>query len=133
VQWVARNHAGAFFEQNLEWAYLRWRPWNDLDLRVGRLGLDVFLLSDYRNVGYAYPWMRPPQEFYAPLFPYHLDGADIAQRFHLGEGFLTLKSSVPQLPTLGSAYLRENENAIGYVDPAHVDKTVRVILLVKTP
>jgi hypothetical protein len=91
VQWVARNHAGAFFEQNLEWAYLRWRPWNDLDLRVGRLGLDTFLLSDYRNVGYAYPWMRPPQEFYAPLFPYHFDGADIAQRFHFGEGFLTLK------------------------------------------
>jgi ABC-type phosphate transport system substrate-binding protein len=29
--------------------------------------------------------------------------------------------------------VRENENAIGYVDPAHVDKTVRVILLVKTP
>jgi hypothetical protein len=91
VQFVARNHAGAFFEQNLEWAFLRWRPRDGLDLRLGRLGLDVFLLSDYRNVGYAFPWMRPPEEFYAPLFPYHFDGADLARRFGLGEGFLILK------------------------------------------
>ncbi len=91
VQWVARNHAGNFFEQNLEWAFLRWRPRDDLDLRLGRLGLDAFLLSDYRNVGYAYLWMRPPAEFYAPIFPYHFDGADIAKKFSLGEGYLTLK------------------------------------------
>jgi len=91
VQWVARNHAGNFFEQNLEWAFVRWRPRDDLDLRLGRLGFDAFLLSDYRNVGYAYPWMRPPAEFYAPIFPYHFDGADIAKKFNVGEGWLTLK------------------------------------------
>ncbi len=91
VQWVARNHAGNFFEQNLDWAYLRWRPFDDLDVRLGRLGFDAFLLSDYRNVGYAYPWMRPPSEFYAPLFTYHFDGADIAKRFDVGGGWLTLK------------------------------------------
>jgi hypothetical protein len=62
-----------------------------LDLRLGRLGFDAFLLSDYRNVGYAYPWMRPPAEFYGPLFTYHFDGADIAKKFKLEEGVLTLK------------------------------------------
>ena len=92
VQWVARNHAGNFIEQNLEWAFLRWRPRDDLDLRLGRLGFDAFLLSDYRNVGYAYPWMRPPSDFYGPLFTYHFDGADLARRFSLGEGYLTLKA-----------------------------------------
>lgn len=91
VQFVARNHAGNFLEQNLEWAYLRWRPRDDLDVRVGRLGADAFLLSDYRNVGYAYPWMRPPNEHYAPLLPYHFDGADVAWRLGLGEGYLTIK------------------------------------------
>jgi len=91
VQWLARNHAGNFFEQNLDWAFLRWRPREDLDLRLGRLGFDAFLLSDYRNVGYAYPWMRPPAEFYGPLFTYHFDGADIAKKFKLGEAYLTVK------------------------------------------
>lgn len=91
VQWVARQHPGDFFEQNLDWAFLRWRPSADLDLRVGRLGFDVFMLSDYRNVGYAYPWVRPPHEFYGGLPVYHFDGADIAHRFQVGEGQLTLK------------------------------------------
>lgn len=91
VQWVARNHPGNFFEQNLDWAFLRWRPQIDLDLRVGRLGFDVFLLSDYRNVGYAYLWVRPPHEFYGSLPVYHFDGADIAKKFTLDQGYLTLK------------------------------------------
>lgn len=91
AQWVARNHTGDFVEQNLDWAYLRWRPVADLDLRIGRLGVDLFMLSDYRNVGYAYPWIRPPHEFYGNLSLYHFDGADIAKKFAVGEGYLTLK------------------------------------------
>lgn len=95
VQWVARNHAGNFFEQNLEWAFLRWRPNDVLDLRLGRIGTDAFMLSDYRNVGYAYPWMRPPHEYYATLIPYHFDGGDIAWRLPLeDDSLLTLKGSV---------------------------------------
>jgi hypothetical protein len=95
VQWVARNHAGNFFEQNLEWAFLRWRPNDTLDLRLGRIGADAFMLSDYRNVGYAYPWMRPPHEYYATLIPYHFDGGDITWRLPLeDDSLLTLKGSV---------------------------------------
>ena len=92
TQWVARNNAGDFFEQNLEWAFLRWRPVDDLDVRVGRIGYDVFMLSDYRNVGYAYLWTSPPHEFYAGIPVYHFDGADIAKGFAVGEGRLTLKA-----------------------------------------
>jgi hypothetical protein len=93
VQWVARSHAGNFAEQNLDWAYLRWRPRPDIDVRIGRLGFDTFALSDFRNVGYTYPWIRPPHEFYAPLAPYHFDGADIKGRFSWANGVLTLKAN----------------------------------------
>jgi len=92
AQWVARNNTGDFFEQNLDWAFLRWRPVDDLDIRVGRLGFDVFMLSEYRNVGYAYLWMRPPHEFYAGLPVYHFDGADIAKKFAIGGGTMTIKA-----------------------------------------
>lgn len=91
VQWVARNYTGDFVEQNLDWAFLRWRPLDDLDIRVGRMGFDVFMLSEYRDVGYAYPWMRPPHEFYAGLPVYHFDGMDIAKKIAVGEGQLTVK------------------------------------------
>jgi len=91
MQWVARNYTGDFVEQNLDWAFLRWRPRDDLDIRAGRMGFDVFMLSEYRDVGYAYPWIRPPHEFYAGLPVYHFDGMDIAQKFAVGEGQLTVK------------------------------------------
>lgn len=91
IQWTARNNAGDFIEQNLDWAFLRWRPIDDLDIRAGRLGFDVFMLSEYRNVGYAYLWIRPPHEFYAGLPVYHFDGVDIAKKFAVDEGNLTIK------------------------------------------
>ena len=91
VQWVARDHAGNFFEQNLDWAFLRWNIDKDTTLRLGRLGADAFLLSDYRNVGYAYPWMRPPHEFYASLPVYHFDGMDINKKISVSDGALSLK------------------------------------------
>jgi len=91
VQWIARDHGGDFLEQNLEWAFLRWHPFHDIDLRVGRLAMDTFLVSDYRNVGFAYPWMRPSHDFYANLSTYHVDGLDISKRFSIDSDYLTLK------------------------------------------
>lgn len=91
VQWIARDHAGDFFEQNLEWAFLRWSPRSDIDIRAGRLGIDIYLLSDHRDVGYAYPWMRPPHEFYAYMAQSHFDGVDISKRYSLGSGYLNIK------------------------------------------
>ncbi|BCG64147.1 MAG: hypothetical protein methR_P1915 [Methyloprofundus sp.] len=91
IQWVARDHAGHFFEQNLELAFLRWHAANDLDIRVGRMGTDVYLSSDYRNVSYAYPWMRPPHEFYGSIPIYHYDGFAISKRYAINHGYLTTK------------------------------------------
>jgi len=92
VQWIARDHAGDFFEQNLELAFISWRPAYDLDIRAGRLAMDTFLISDHRNVGFSYPWMRPSHDFYANISVYHFDGADIAKQFRIDSGYLTLKA-----------------------------------------
>lgn len=91
VQWTARDHAGDFFEQNLDWAFLRWNINQSSNIRVGRLALDLFLLSDYRDVGYAYPWMRPPHEFYNNLALYHFDGIDLNHKIYFDDSFLSIK------------------------------------------
>lgn len=91
AQWVLRDRSGQFFEQNLDLAFLRWNISPDLYIRLGRVSPDVFMLTDHRNVGYAYPWMRPPHEFYGQVPIYHYDGLDITKKFELGDGFLTLK------------------------------------------
>ncbi len=48
----------------LEWAYLSYKPINKITLQAGRKRLPLFYYSDYQDVGYAYTWIRTPQELY---------------------------------------------------------------------
>ena len=50
VQMVAKKRAQQTIEESLEWAFIRWRPTDELAVRAGRLGLDLYMLSDYRSV-----------------------------------------------------------------------------------
>ena len=52
------------FDLDVEWAYIDWRISDSISLRGGKVKEPVFLISDYLEVGYAYPWIRPPQEVY---------------------------------------------------------------------
>ena len=88
VQVVAKDRHQRTLEQSLEWAFLAWQPFDGLVLRGGRLGIDIYMLSDYRNVGFAYLWQRPPLEFYGPLFPFHVDGVDLTYQMPVGSGTL---------------------------------------------
>jgi len=92
TQFILRDHAGDFLEQNLDSVYLRWYLTEDTSIRLGRMGADSFLLSDYRNVGYAYPWMRPPHEFYSNIPITHYDGIDVTKFLSLGNNYLSLKA-----------------------------------------
>ena len=75
---ATRRSQYAADSDSIEWAFAAYRPQPDVALRVGRLNLDQFLMSDYRNVGFAYRFARPPVEFYGSL-PTSLDGADMAR------------------------------------------------------
>lgn len=88
VQLVLKERAEQTLEDSFEWAFLGWRPTPEWTLRAGRLGADFYLLSDYRNLGFAYLWQRPPVEFYGPLLLHRFDGADLTYRFPLDRGLL---------------------------------------------
>ena len=85
AQAIARKR-GAYAADGdvLEWAYATYRPDADWSLRAGRVNLDVFLMADYRNVGYGFTAARPTVELYAML-PTTLDGADIARSWFQGD------------------------------------------------
>ena len=55
----------------LDWAYASYRPNDALAVNLGRIKFPTNLISEYFDVGFAYPWIRPPEEFYthAPLGP----------------------------------------------------------------
>lgn len=91
AQFVLDDAARIHETDYLDWAFLRYRPQDGSDIRVGRLGLDVFMLSDYRQAGYTYPWVRPPVDFYGLIAVYSMDGIDLQQRFDMADGALYAK------------------------------------------
>jgi hypothetical protein len=92
VQLVAKDRFNNSLSNSIEWAFVRYRPTDGLDLRLGRLGADVFMLSEYRQVGYAIPWVRPPHDLYGLASLYHFDGADVTKRIELGDAALNIKA-----------------------------------------
>lgn len=91
AQFVFKERAENNLAESLDWAFLRYRPNQEWMWRAGRLGLDVYLLSDYRNVSFAYLWTRPPTEFYGPMVLTDIDGADVSYSKHLEGGTLRFK------------------------------------------
>ena len=88
VQGISRyNHAGNF-DPELAWGFVKFSPDDSLDLRAGRLGWDIYMLADSRDVGYSYLWARPPVEYYGPLQFSKINGADLVLRHSLGNGVL---------------------------------------------
>lgn len=82
--------------QSLEWAFLRWSPAPQWQLRLGRTSPDLFLFADVRSVGVAYPWVRPSQEFYAWMPLQSVDGLDVTRSWGDDDVSWRLKLSYAQ-------------------------------------
>jgi hypothetical protein len=73
------------YSPDLEWAFVKFAASSDLDVRVGRIRPAVYLLSDYLDVNYANPWVRPPLEFYASAPISRMEGIDVLWRPTVGD------------------------------------------------
>lgn len=72
------------YEVDAEWAYLSWDVASNFTARIGRQRIPYYLLSEYLEVGYAYPWVRPPIELYnIPISS--TDGIGVLYDFNLGD------------------------------------------------
>lgn len=71
------------WQTNVDMAYLSYQVTDQLTWRAGRMRAPFFLYSDFVNVGYAYPWIRPPFEVYSSPFN-SLDGMDVVYRTSFG-------------------------------------------------
>ncbi|MBI3131335.1 MAG: hypothetical protein HYZ13_08255 [Acidobacteria bacterium] len=91
AQAVASRRFDDTFTPEVTWAFLQWRASDQVDIRAGRLGFDVYQLADTRNVGYSYLWVRPPVEFYGGIPITDFDGGDLVFHGPLGGGFARWK------------------------------------------
>lgn len=93
-QLVVRDQFHRDLDSATELAYLTVRPGTQWDVRAGRINYDAFLMSEYRNVGYAYPWVRPPSEFYGWIPILSVDGLDATYRFESASARWRLKAQL---------------------------------------
>ena len=85
AQGLVRKDGEDDFGAELAWAFLKGKVNDNLSVRVGRMGLPVFLISDYRNVGYANNMLRPPAEVYAQVPLNSIDGIDATWQQSFGD------------------------------------------------
>lgn len=84
VQAVAEQDHEGEYRPGLEWAYVQYAFTPDLSVRAGRTPLSAFMVSEYRKVSYANPWMRPPVELYGLSPVFSIDGLELTHELRSG-------------------------------------------------
>lgn len=91
LQLVAKSRLSDRLSDNLEWGFIRYDKEYGGTVRVGRVALDLFMMSEYKDVGLAYNWVRPPVEMYGLLPLFNIDGIDYSYPFTFNNNRLELK------------------------------------------
>lgn len=84
AQIVARGRDD--FDPEFAWAYVGWNGGNGWSAKAGRQRVPFFRYSDFLEVGYAYPWLRPPHAVYNATFS-NYDGLSASYAFGSGDWF----------------------------------------------
>jgi hypothetical protein len=88
VQGVSRMRADGDWSTELSQGFVRYSPDESLVLRAGRIGYDIYLLAESRQVGYSYLAIRPSPDFYGLVANDEIDGLDVAYTRRLGPGLV---------------------------------------------
>ena len=116
AQLLGRGDKGNF-NAIIEWAYIDYEFHETSSVHVGKIKQPVYLVNDYVEVGYAYPWIRPPQEIYLLNNPLNtVNGIELLLQFSVGPGTLSfqpyLGSNRDDIPNAQGAFF-EAENIYG--------------------
>lgn len=95
LQVTSEQEHDSSWDPDIEWAYLQYDFTPNLSLRAGRVILPTYMFSEYRKVGFALPWVRPPAELYN--VPNHTtDGVGLLYKYDFGEVNYTLYATYGQ-------------------------------------
>ena len=94
AQILTRKNTSQSFTTDLTWAFLKIKVNEEVNLRVGRVVVPTFLISDYQNVGYANTMMRPPVEMYGQAPIENVDGVDVNYQHAIGDFNLSTQAFV---------------------------------------
>jgi len=96
LQLLSRQNAEGDFTPEVEWAYLKGQVSDSVTIRVGRIGAPFFMVSDFREVGYANTMVRPPEDTYIQVPLRVFNGADINGLFEFGNTIVSAQAFIGQ-------------------------------------
>ncbi|MBI5926908.1 MAG: hypothetical protein HY836_15060 [Aquabacterium sp.] len=88
TQIMTKYDAFGSYEPKVDWAFAKWQALPALTLRGGRMGGPFFMISDFRDVGYANTAIRPALDVYAQVPVSQFEGADATYQTNLGSATL---------------------------------------------
>jgi hypothetical protein len=91
LQVISEQRYDKTYRPFVEWANITYQPTPEFSVRLGRIVLPTFLISDTRKVGYANHWVRPPVELYSLSPIFDNDGASATYTRQMGEVVNTLQ------------------------------------------
>ncbi len=89
VQVLSKQNGDGSFRPEFEWAFVKAQVLPSLAFRLGRMGGPFFAVSDFRDVGYANTWLRPPADVYGQVNFSHFEGLDGTYQTSIGGASLT--------------------------------------------
>ncbi|UPR58664.1 hypothetical protein ITG10_23065 [Vibrio sp. ED004] len=96
------------YEPKIEMAYASY-DFDSFTARAGKLRLPLFFYSDYTDLGYAYPMIRPSQELYENIVLKNYTGVDLLIPVELENSSLLIQ------PVVGVGTIDEDDSMVGEV------------------
>ncbi len=84
AQIMTRYDANSEYVPTVDWLFAKWQVTPALTVRGGRLVAPNFMISDFRNVGYANTTVRPNLDVYGQVPVDQLEGGDVTYQHVLG-------------------------------------------------
>jgi len=97
------------FKPELDWYYLTYQAADDWTLMAGRRNIPMYYYSEFSEVGYAYPWIRPPSNLYWWQVT-QFDG------FHASYDFSTENYTNSVTAFYGNEYSNDNKEMLYYAE-----------------
>jgi hypothetical protein len=92
LQVISQHQYDDTWTPQIEWANVKYQVTPQFSVRLGRIVQPTFLMSESRFVGYAYSWVRPPDDVYKVTTITSNDGVDAAWRIGFGRVNNTLQA-----------------------------------------
>jgi len=97
------------YDVKLEMAYASY-DFDSFTARAGKLRLPLFFYSEYLDLGYAMPMLRPSQELYEKVVLKSYEGVELLIPINFEDSTLLLQ------PLMGTAIVDEDDSHFGDVD-----------------